>query len=43
MTDLEVYKIIHIGDSVTTVTKKSTGEIVMAYNNEIFEYKNQLH
>ena len=39
MTDLEVYKIIHIGDSVTTVTKKSTGEIVMAYSNELFEYK----
>lgn len=39
MSDLPVYVSARRGDVFTAVTKKDTGEIVMAYHNDFFEYK----
>ena len=38
--DFALYNETHRGDTFITVAKKSTGEIIMAYNTEAFEYKN---
>lgn len=40
MSDMAVFNVTHRGDTMTVVTKKDTGEIVVAYNNNLFEYKN---
>ena len=40
MSDVVVFNNTHRGDTMTVVTKKSTGEIVVAYNTNLFEYKN---
>ena len=40
MSDAVVFNNTHRGDIMTVVTKKSTGEIVVAYNTNLFEYKN---
>jgi hypothetical protein len=40
MSDVVVFNTTHRGDTMTVVTKKDTGEIVVAYNNNLFEYKN---
>ena len=40
MSDAVVFNTTHRGDTMTVVTKKDTGEIVVAYNNNLFEYKN---
>ena len=40
MSDMAVFDNTHRGDTMTVVTKKSTGEIVVAYNTNLFEYKN---
>lgn len=38
--DFSIYGETHRGDAFIVVTKRSTGKIVVAYNTEIFEYKN---
>ena len=38
--DLGVYNTTHRGDTMIVVTEKSTGKIAVAYNTNIFEYKN---
>ena len=40
MSDVVVFNTTHRGDTMTVVTKKDTGEIVVAYNTNLFEYKN---
>ena len=40
MSDRTLYQSTHPRDLFLTVTKKDTGEIVMAYPTEYFEYKN---
>ena len=40
MSDLGVYKSTHRGDTMLAVTDKRTDTIIVAYNTEIFEYKN---
>ena len=40
MSDNMLYQLTHRGDLFTVVTKKATGEIVVAYPTEYFEYKN---
>ena len=35
-----IYKSTHREDTFVVVPKKDTGEIVMAYNTNAFEYKN---
>lgn len=39
MQDLGIYRTTHRGDALIVVTKKDTGDIVVAYNTDIFEYK----
>ena len=38
MTDFSVFNTTHRGDTFTVVTKKSTGEIAVAYNSEYFHF-----
>ena len=38
--DSDIYHTTHRGDTLIVVTKKDTGEIVVAYHTDIFEYKN---
>ena len=38
--DLGVYNTTYRGDTMIVVTEKSTGAIIVAYNTDIFEYKN---
>ena len=40
MSDHAVFTSTHRGDTMIVVTKKLTDTVVMAYNTEIFEYKN---
>ncbi len=40
MSDKALYQLTHSGDVFTVVTKKDTGDIVVAYPSEYFEYKN---
>lgn len=40
MQDLGVFHSTHRGDTMLVVTDKKTDRIVMAYNTELFEYKN---
>lgn len=40
MSDRTLYEMTHRGDIFTVVTKKDTGEIVMTYPTDYFEYKN---
>ena len=40
MSDHAVFQSTHRGDTMIVVTKKLTDTVVMAYNTEIFEYKN---
>ena len=39
MSDFAIYQRTHRGDSMIVVTKNDTGDVVMAYNTDIFEYK----
>ena len=38
--DMGVYNTTHRGDTMIVVTEKNTDKIVVAYNTDIFEYKN---
>ena len=40
MSNHSVFQSTHRGDTMTVVTKKFTDTVVMAYNTEFFEYKN---
>ena len=40
--DRGVYHTTHRGDTMTVISEKATGEIVMAYNTDIFEYKGEV-
>jgi hypothetical protein len=40
MSDRTLHQITHSGDVFWVVTKKDTGEVVVAYPSEYFEYKN---
>ena len=40
MQDWCIHNTTHRGDTLIVVTKRDKGEIVVAYNTEIFEYKN---
>ena len=40
MSDFAIYNSSHRGDEFIVVTKRETGDVVMAYNTEFFEYKN---
>ena len=42
MQDRGIYNSTHRGDTMITVTEKNTGNIVIAYNTNIFEYKNDV-
>ena len=40
MHDVDIHNSTHRGDTMLVVTRKSSGDIVVAYNAEFFEYKN---
>ena len=40
MSDRTIYELTQIGDIFLSVTKKDTGEVIMAYPTTFFEYKN---
>ena len=40
MSDFAIYESTHRKDSMIVVTKKNSGEIVMAYHTDFFEYRN---
>ena len=40
MSDWYIFENAHRGDVFITVTERSTGTVMMAYDTEFFEYKN---